>query len=139
MHFGLSLGLGTGSGGMRSAGGLGCGYFLVTGVAPGFDVNVNGGTGVLTTTALTATLRLVPIRTDTLAFFLIGRTGRLFLSEHPDLWGAGGGGGVVIPVGHSSGLLIAYEVLSLWPSTHCSDLANGCRLDAFGLGFIFGL
>lgn len=139
MHLGLSLGLGGGSGGLRFAGGLGFGYFLVTGVAPGVDLSVNGGSGVLTTTSLTGTLRLVPIRTNNFSLFLIGRAGRLFISSHDDTWVAGGGAGVVVPFGRSAGLVISYEILGLWPSSHCSDLANGCRLDSFGLGLILGL
>jgi hypothetical protein len=139
MHLGLSFGLGSGSGGARYAGGAGFGYFVATGVAPGVDVSVNGGSGVLTTTSLTGSLRLVPIRTESFALFLIGRAGRLFISGHSDVWAAGGGAGVVVPMGRSAGLLISYEVLGLWPSSHCSNLANGCRLDSFGLGLIFGL
>jgi hypothetical protein len=139
MQLGLSFGLGSGSGGARYAGGAGFSYFVVTGVAPGADININGGSGVLTTTALTGTLRVVPIRTDNVSIFLIGRAGRLFINGHSDLWAAGGGAGVVIPVGSRAGLVVSYEALSLWPSSHCSDLSNGCRLDSFGLGLIFGL
>lgn len=139
MHLGLSFGLGSDSGGMRFAGGLGFGYFLISRVAPGVDLNVSGGSGVLTTTSLTGTLRLVPIRTDNLSIFLIGRAGRLFISGHDDTWVAGGGAGAVVPFGRSAGLVISYEILGLWPSSHCSDLANGCRLDSFGLGLILGL
>jgi hypothetical protein len=139
MHLGLSLGLGSGTGGLRYAGGVGFGYFVVTGVAPGADVNVSGGSGLLTTGSLTGTLRLVPLRTESFALFLIGRAGRLFISSHADAWGAGGGAGVVIATGAGVGLQIAYEILGLWPSDHCSDLASGCRLDAFGLGLIVGM
>jgi hypothetical protein len=139
MQLGLSLGLGSGTGGMRYAGGAGFGYFVVTGVAPGVDSSVNGGADVLTTETLTGTLRLVPIRTGAFAFFLIGRAGRLFMHNHADAWGAGGGAGVVIATGGNVGLQLSYEILSLWPYGHCSDLASGCRLDAFGLGLVVGL
>jgi len=139
MHLGLSFGLGSGTGGARYAGGAGFGYFVLTGVAPGIDVNVNGGSDVLTTTALTGTVRLVPISTEKVAIFLIGRAGRLFIASHSDVWAAGGGAGVVVPVGRRSGLLVSYEALGLWPSRHCSDLSNRCRLDSFGLGLILGL
>jgi hypothetical protein len=139
MHLGLSLGIGNGAGGMRYAGGAGFGYFVVTGVAPGVDASVNGGADVLTTETLTGTLRLVPIRTGAYALFLIGRSGRLFISDHADAWAAGGGAGVVIATGGNVGLQLSYEILGLWPSDHCSDLASRCRLDAFGLGLIVGL
>ena len=109
MHLGLSLGLGSGTGGMRYAGGVGFGYFLLTGVAPGADVNVSGGSGLLTTGSATGTLRLVPLRTQSFALFLIGRAGRLFISSHADAWAAGGGAGVVIATGPRVGLQIAYE------------------------------
>ena len=136
---GLSLGIGSGTGGTLYAGSAGFGYFVVAGVAPGADVSINGGGGVLTTETVTGTLRLVPVRTGQFAFFLIGRAGRLFISNHDDAWGAGGGAGVVIATGGNVGLQLSYEVLGLWPSSHCSDLASGCRLDAFGLGLIVGL
>jgi hypothetical protein len=139
MHLGLSLGIGSGASGMRYAGGAGFGYFIVTGVAPGADVSINGGSGVLTTETVTGTLRLVPVRTGQFALFLIARAGRLFISNHDDAWGAGGGAGVVIATGGNVGLLISYELLGLWPSSHCSDLASGCRLDSFGLGLVVGL
>jgi hypothetical protein len=139
MHLGLSLGIGNGTGGARYAGGAGFGYFLVTGVAPGADVSINGGAGVLTTAAVTGTLRLVPVRTESFAVFLIGRAGRLLMVDHPDVWGAGGGAGVVVSMGRNAGLLLSYEVLGLWPSSHCSDLAGRCRLGSFGLGLIFGM
>jgi hypothetical protein len=114
MHLGLSLGIGNGAGGMRYAGGAGFGYFVVTGVAPGVDASAY-------------------------ALFLIGRAGRLFISDHADAWAAGGGAGVVIATGGNVGLQLSYEILGLWPSDHCSDLASRCRLDAFGLGLIVGL
>jgi hypothetical protein len=138
VHLGLSLGVGSGTNGMRYAGGAGFGYFLVTGVAPGLDVSINGGSGLLTTSALTGTLRLVPLRLPGFALFLIGRAGRLFIASHADVWGAGGGAGAVIAAGGNLGLIISYEVLGLWPSDSCADLASGCRLDSFGLGLVLG-
>lgn len=134
----LSLGVASGTGGTRYAGGAGFAYFVLTGVAPGADVSVNGGGGSLTTATATGTLRLVPLRTGPAAFFLIGRAGRLFIADHADVWGAGGGAGVVIATGGSVGLQLSYEVMSLWPSKHCDDLVSGCRLDAFGLGLVMG-
>lgn len=138
VHLGLSLGVGNGTNGMRYAGGAGFGYFVATGVAPGADVSITGGSGVLTTTSATGTLRLVPISTHGFALFLIGRAGRLFMASHADAWAAGGGAGVVVATGGNLGLLLSYEILGLWPSGNCSDLANGCRLDSFGLGLVLG-
>jgi len=134
----LSLGVGSGTHGMRYAGGASFGYFVLPGVAPGADIGISGGSDVLTTTALTGTLRLVPLRTHGFALFLIGRAGRLFISKHDDVWGAGGGLGAVIATGGNFGIQISYEILGLFPSRHCSDLRSGCRLDSFGLGLIVG-
>jgi hypothetical protein len=139
MHLGLSLGVGSGTGGMRYAGGAELGYFFLNGVAPGIDVRVSGGSGVLTTGMFTGTVRLVPVRTGSLAFFLIGRAGRLLIASHADAWAAGGGAGVVIATGSNLGFVISYEIIGLLPKGSCSDLANGCRLDAFGLGLVMGL
>ncbi len=139
LNLALSLGLGSGTGGARYAGGAGLAYFVATGIAPGVDFSGSGGSGLLTTGNLTGTLRLVPLRTDAIALFVIGRAGRLFIASHDDAWAAGGGAGVVVATGPRTGLQIAYEVLRLWPRSHCADLSNGCRLDAFGLGLIVGL
>ncbi|MBN2574300.1 MAG: hypothetical protein JXP73_07025 [Deltaproteobacteria bacterium] len=138
MHLGLSLGAGRGAGGMRYGGGAGFGYFVLAGVAPGADVSINGGSDILTTAAVTGTLRLVPVRAHGFALFLIGRGGRLFIADHADAWAAGGGAGVVIATGGNLGLQISYEILGLFPSGQCADLASGCRLDAFGLGLVMG-
>jgi hypothetical protein len=138
VHLGLSLGVGSGTHGMRYAGGAGFGYFVVTGLAPGLDASINGGSGVLTTATFTGTLRLVPLRLPGFALFLIGRAGRLFIASHADVWGAGGGVGAVIAAGGNLGLIISYEVLGLWPSGNCADLASGCRLDSLGLGLVLG-
>jgi hypothetical protein len=81
---------------------------------------------------------VVPLRLSSFALFLIGRAGRLFIGNHADAWAAGGGAGVVFATGGNLGLQLSYEILGLWPASHCSDLASGCRLDAFGLGLVLG-
>jgi hypothetical protein len=139
MHLGLSLGLGTSSKGALYGGGAEAGYFVVTGVAPGISVDVNGGTGRSTTGLLMGTLRVVPLRIDSLALFLIGRAGRVLVSSHTDGWGAGGGAGVVVGVGSNMGVQISYEILGLMPNSFCKDFESGCRLDSFGLGLVVGL
>ncbi len=139
MHLGLSLGLGTSSKGALYGGGAEAGYFVVTGVAPGISVDVSGGTGRSTTGLLMGTLRVVPLRMDSLALFLIGRAGRVLVSSHADGWGAGGGAGVVVGMGSNMGLQISYEILGLMPNSFCKDFESGCRLDSLGLGLIVGL
>src|SRR4051794_39924135 len=75
-HFGLTLGIGGGGGGFVWAGGLDYGYFVIDRVAPGVDLQVSGGSGLLTTGLALGTLRLVPLRTSSVSLFLIGRGGR---------------------------------------------------------------
>jgi len=139
VHLGLGLGLGSSGHGAVYAGGVAFGYFVLTGVAPGADAEVSGGSGLLTTGLLTGTLRLVPIRTRSFAGFLIGRAGRVLVSSHGDGWGAGGGAGVIFTPGGRMGVQLAYEVLALFPSSFCHDLSNGCRLDSLSLGLVVGL
>jgi hypothetical protein len=139
IHLGLGLGLGSSGHGAVYAGGVSFGYFVLTGVAPGADAEVSGGSGLLTTGLVTGTLRLVPIRTGSFAGFLIGRAGRVLVSGHRDGWGAGGGAGVIFTTGGRMGVQLSYEVLGLLPSSFCRDLSNGCRLDSLSLGLVIGL
>lgn len=139
MHLGLSFGLGTSSKGALYGGGAEAGYFVVKGVAPGLSVDVSGGTGQSTTGLITGTLRVVPVRFDSVALFLVGRAGRMLVSSHADGWAAGGGAGVVVSMGSNLGLEISYEVLGLVPNSFCNDFESGCRLDSFGFGLIVGL
>ena len=139
LHLGLGLGLGSSGHGAAYAAGASFGYFVLTGVAPGADAEVSGGSGLYTVGLLTGTLRLVPIRTRSFAGFLIGRAGRVIISSHSDLWGVGGGAGVIYMLGGRMGVQLAYEVLALLPSSSCHDLSNGCRLDRLSLGFVVGL
>jgi hypothetical protein len=137
-HFGLALGLGGGSGGFVWGAGLNYGYFVIDGVAPGLDADVSGGTKLLTTGLLLGTVRVVPLRTESVSIFLIGRGGRVFLSSHPDGWGVGGGGGIIFFTGAHVGFQLAYDVLRLTPSTFCGDLSGGCTRHGFGVGLVLG-
>ena len=139
IHLGLGLGVGSSGRGAIYAGGVSFGYFVLSGVAPGADAEVSGGSGVLTTGLVTGTLRLVPIRTRSFAGFLIGRAGRVLIASHRDVWAAGGGAGVMFMTTDRMGVQLAYEILGLMPSSSCRDLSNGCRLDAFSLGLVLGL
>jgi hypothetical protein len=139
IHLGLGLGVGSSGRGAIYAGGVSFGYFVLSGVAPGADAEVSGGSGVLTTGLVTGTLRLVPIRTRSFAGFLIGRAGRVLIASHRDVWAAGGGAGVMFMTTGRMGVQLAYEILGLMPSSSCRDLSNGCRLDVFSLGLVLGL
>jgi hypothetical protein len=138
-HIGLVLGLGGGSGGFAWAAGANYGYFIIDGVAPGIDAEVSGGTHQLTAGLVLGTLRLVPIRTSSMSLFVIGRGGRVMLSDHPDGWGLGGGGGIIFFTGPHLGVQLTYDVLRLTPSSFCHDLSNGCTLQGFGVGLVLGL
>jgi len=107
-------------------------------VAPGAEVEVSGGTGQLTTGLALATVRVVPLSTPGFSLFLIGRAGRLLLSDHPDGWAAGGGGGVIIFTGARIGVQLGYEVLELVPSSFCADLSGGSTVQGFQLGLVAG-
>jgi hypothetical protein len=135
-HFGLSLGIGGGSGGFLWGGGLQYGYFVIDRVAPGIETQVSGGTGLLTSALLLGTLRVVPVRTDSLAVFVVGRGGRVLVSDHADGWGVGGGGGIIFFTGAHFGIALDYDVLRLTPSSFCSDLSRGCTLQGFGVGLV---
>jgi hypothetical protein len=138
-HIGLVLGLGGGSGGFAWAAGANYGYFIIDGVAPGIDAEVSGGTNQLTAGLVLGTLRLVPIRTSSMSLFVIGRGGRVMLSDHPDGWGLGGGGGIIFFTGPHLGLQLTYDILRLTPSSFCNNLSNGCTLQGFGVGVVLGL
>jgi hypothetical protein len=137
-HFGLTLGIGGGGGGFAFAGGLDYGYFVIDRVAPGVDFQVSGGSGLLTTGLALGTLRVVPLRTSSVSVFFIGRGGRVFMSSHPDGWGVGGGGGIIVFTGPHIGIQLSYDVLRLTPSSFCADLAHGCTLQGFGIGLALG-
>jgi hypothetical protein len=137
-HLGLILGLGGGSGGVRWAGGVDYGYFLVDGVAPGIEVQVSGGSGLLTTGLALGTLRLVPLRTESLSLFVVGRAGRVLLSDHPDGWAAGGGGGIIYFTGARIGVQVSYDALKLFPGSFCADLGGGCVVQGLQVGLVAG-
>lgn len=135
-HFGFMLGLGTGGGGFNYAAGLDYGYFVANGIAPGVELQVTGGTGLLTTGLALGTLRLVPIRSGDFSLFLIGRAGRVFLSDHGDGYGAGGGAGIIFFVSRNFGLQVAYDYLHLFPDTFCADLAGDCAISGLAVGLV---
>jgi hypothetical protein len=136
-HLGISLGLGGGGGGVRYAGGVDYGYFVWDGVAPGAEVQVAGGSKLTTTGLALATLRLVPLRTSVVSLFVVGRAGRVLLSDHEDGWGAGGGAGVIFFSGARIGIQLGYDRLELFPRRFCRDLVD-CRIEGFGVGIVAG-
>jgi hypothetical protein len=138
-HLGLMLGIGGGAGGgFAWAGGFNYGYFVIDSVAPGAELQVSGGSGLLTTGLALGTLRLVPLRTSSVSLFVIGRGGRVFVSSHPDGWGVGGGGGIIIFTGPHVGIQLSYDVLRLTPSSFCEGAFHGCTIQGFGVGLALG-
>jgi hypothetical protein len=129
----LALGLGySSSAGFLAAGGLR--YFVADGVAPGIEGSyVSGGRGASAYGLLLAGLRLVPLRTSSVALVLTGRAGRVFLGDHEDAWGVGGEVGAILMLGAGAGLELGYEVLRLLPGRVCADL-DSCLLQGPVLG-----
>ena len=129
----LALGLGYSSlSGFLAAGGFR--YFVLDGVAPGVEATyVSGGRSSSGYGLALAALRLVPLRTPSVALVLTGRGGRVFLGDHADAWGVGGGAGIILMLGSGAGLEIGYEVLRLLPSSVCNDLST-CVLQGPVLG-----
>jgi hypothetical protein len=130
----IALGLGySSSSGFLGAGGFR--YFVVDGVAPGFEATyVHGGATVASYGLALASLRVVPVRASSVALVLTGRAGRMFLADHGDGWAAGLGAGVIIALGGRAGLELGYEFLRLLPSSFCADLST-CVLQ----GPVFGI
>jgi len=133
----LALGFGYSSlSGFLAAGGFR--YFVVDGVAPGLEATyVSGGHEGAAYGLVLGALRVVPVRTPSFSLVLTGRGGRVFLGDHADAWGVGGGAGLLFMASPSAGLELGYEVLQLLPSSACVDLAT-CVLKGpvVGLRFI---
>jgi hypothetical protein len=120
----IAIGLGYSSyAGFLGAGGFR--YFVADGVAPGLEgTYVSGGDELLAHGMILANLRLVPVRTYSLAVVLTGRAGRVLLADHGDGWGVGGGAGLVIALGRGAGLELGYQALQLVPARFCADLST---------------
>lgn len=121
----LALGFGySSSSGFLAAGGFR--YFVVDAVAPGIEATyVSGGRGGAAYGLLLGALRVVAVRSPSFALVVTGRGGRVFLGDHDDAWGVGGGAGMIFMVRRGTGLEIGYELLRLLPSSVCADL-GGC-------------
>jgi hypothetical protein len=130
----ISLGLGYSSiTGFLAAGGFR--YFVIDRLAPGFEGSyVHGGTAVASYGLALASLRVVPVRTPSVALVITGRAGRMFLPDHGDGWVAGAGAGIIFPLGGGAGIELGYEFLHLFPASFCADLPT-CVI----YGPVFGL
>lgn len=120
----IAVGLGYSSRtGFLGAGGFR--YFVVDRVAPGLEATyVSGGSIGPAVGMLMGALRLVPVRTDSMALVLTGRAGRVWLADHEDGWGAGGGAGLLVMFSPGAWLEIGYEALQLLPQSFCADLSS---------------
>jgi len=113
-------------------------YFVLDGVAPGFDATyVSGGSSGFSYGLLLGALRLVPVRTASFALLLTGRAGRMLIGSHDDGWAAGGGAGVLILLAPTAGIELGYEALKLFPASFCADLSS-CVIQGPVLGFRVG-
>jgi len=114
------------------AGGGGFRRFVVDGLGPGLEASIQKS-DTQTTGLLLASLKLVPLRNETAALVLIGRAGRVLLSDHDDGWGVGVGAGAIIFFSAGVGLEIGYSILWLLPERFCADLVS-CSIAGPELG-----
>lgn len=126
-----SVALGFSSGGGFAAG-AGFRHFVVDRVAPGLEASYFRYGGYSQGLAL-ASLRLVPLRLDSVALVLTGRGGRVFVSDHEDGWAVGGDAGVIFFASPNVGFELGYQVLRLLPSSFCADFES-CTLHQPVLG-----
>jgi hypothetical protein len=117
----LSLQLGAGTN--FFAAGAGFRYFIVDGIAPGFEGSYQQSHGVGQGLAM-ASLRLAPLRFAALVPVATVRAGRVFLTGHPSGWGVGGDVGVLILAGPHVAFEIGYGFLQLLPASFCADLTE---------------
>lgn len=138
-HLGLSLGLGNSAAGFAWGAGVAYGRFVLDGVAPTLEVDVSGGTELSTVASTMLSVRWLPYRETFIWPLIVPRAGRLFVSDHGDLWGAGGSVGVILGLQGRTGLQLAYEHLWLAPQGTCNTLSSGCSLQRWGVGLVVGL
>jgi hypothetical protein len=117
----VSLLLGFSSGSVAVGGGFR--HFVLDGVAPGVEAAVTRADG-FTQGFTFPSVRVVPLRTNSVALVLTARAGRVFLSSHADGWAYGGDAGVLIFFSRHAAFELGYEVLRLAPASFCGDLAS---------------
>jgi hypothetical protein len=120
----VSVQLGIGSN--YFAGGAGLRYFVVDGIAPGFEGSYLQSHGIGQGLAM-GSVRLAPLRFGTVVPVATVRAGRVFLSNHPGGWGVGGDVGVLILASPHVALEVGYGFLHLLPESFCADL-NECTI-----------
>lgn len=135
----LILSLGSSGHGVAYAAGGEYGYFVLPRVAPGAELLVSGGSGLLTTGLVLGSVQVIPLRAESFALFLTGRAGRVLISSHDDGWAAGGGGGIIFFSSARIGLQASYQALKLFPSSFCAGLGSGnCILQGLQIGLVAG-
>jgi hypothetical protein len=117
----LSVQLGFGSN--YFAGGAGLRYFVVDGIAPGFEGSYQQSHGIGQGLAM-GSLRLAPVRFGSVIPVITGRAGRVLLTEHASGWAVGGDAGIVIVAGPHVAFELGYGFLRLMPDSFCADLAT---------------
>jgi hypothetical protein len=131
----VSILLGFSSGSVAFGGGFR--HFVFNGVAPGVEAAVTRAGG-FTQGFTFPSLRVVPLRTESVALVLTARAGRVFLSSHVDGWAYGGDAGVLIFFSRHTAFELGYEVLRLAPGSFCGDLET-CTIQrpVVGIRFVF--
>ena len=131
----------TGGVGLSAGGGIsvaaGYRHFFVDRIAPGIEASYLRSDGY-GQGSLFGTVRVVILRFDWFAVSLLGRGGRMFVSDIPDGWAAGGGGSLLVMATPNVGFEVGYEALALFPSEFCERF-DDCVLNRpfVALRFVF--
>lgn len=112
-------------------------YFFVDRIAPGLEASYFRSNGY-DQGSVFGTVRVVVLRFDWFAVSLLGRGGRMFVSDIPDGWAAGGGGSLLVMATPNFGFEVGYEALALFPSEFCERLDDCVINQPFvALRFVF--
>lgn len=136
MNLGLVLGFSASQGTAFALGGA-FGYFVLSGLEPGLELEVTFGSDRPTVTSLLPYLRWVIWRSYTLSPYVKAQGGRWFISDQDDLSAIGGGGGLVFFLTRNAGLQLEGMVYRLFPEEVCGDSCTHTAI-GFSLGFYFG-
>lgn len=105
--------------------GVGVGYrrFVLERLAPGLEAAYFHQNG-FDQGWLMASLKGVLVQRPPFVLSLIGRGGRLFLSDHDDGWAVGGGPSLQVPIGRNFAIEVGYEIYGLFPGGFCDDFSD---------------
>lgn len=105
------------------AGGAGLRYFVIDGLAPGFEASYQSFHGVGQGLVM-GSLRLAPLRFGSVLLVATARAGRMFISDHDSGWAVGGDVGLLLLVSPHIAFEVGYGFLKLLPDSFCADLSD---------------